>query len=119
MNSKTLFRSVHDQKVGSTPAAKSATAKFDGRYPGPFTVSECIGNTAYGLKLPADMRIHNVSYFVVEVVCGVAPDLPRCPKSPPPQFQIDSELQYEGQMDHTANSDTSIDYRYNTSVARR
>ena len=78
---------VGDQVLLSTSNLKlpGPARKFQPRYVGPFTITQRIGETAYRLELPTDLRIHNV--FHVSKLKAFEPSPPRFedrPSKPPP-----------------------------------
>lgn len=76
------------------------TRKFHPRWIGPFTVTRCIGSSAYELDLLPSMRIHPV--FHGSLLKPYRQDGRRQP--PPPPIQLDGEDEYE--------VDRILDHRY-------
>ena len=69
---------------------KYGTRKLFPKYIGPYTITKTIGDRAYELDLPKNMRIHNVFHISLlkEWKGGTLPH-------PPPPIEIDGELEWE------------------------
>ena len=81
-----------DQVLLSTKnlSPKYGTRKLFPKYIGPYTITKTIGDRAYELDLPNNMKIHNVFHISLlkEWKGGTLPH-------PPPPIEIDGELEWE------------------------
>ena len=89
------------------------TKKFDQRRAGPYEIAKAVSSHAYQLKLPKDMKIHNV--FHVSLLESYDPPFLRGRNQPPPPpLVVDSQEEYEVQNILTsrfaARSKTKIEY---------
>jgi hypothetical protein len=69
---------------------KYGTKKLFPKYIGPYTITKTIGDKAYELELPANMKVHNVFHtsLLKEWKGGKLPH-------PPPPVEINGELEWE------------------------
>lgn len=68
--------------------------KLDHRFLGPFEVARQVSSRSFELKLPDDMRVHNV--FHVELLEPYKPNvIPGRTQPPPPPLEVEDQLEYE------------------------
>ncbi|CCO35597.1 hypothetical protein BN14_09715 [Rhizoctonia solani AG-1 IB] len=89
---------------------KTKSPKLTDQRLGPFKVTEKISDTAYRLKLPATMRVHDV--FYVGLLSKVKKDEKRKWENWPPPITVDGEEEYivEGITDSRENKKGKWEY---------